>query len=1030
MCLLTLELMTSCSINMPKNDTLQNMSHRLEEHLAVIESVQRQLAEMNTPQLDEEDRENRARLIQEVREQAELTKTLRQSCEEVLSRLNEARPQAETVRKLSEQLKLTAPREDRKTLMNTKGDRVLDTCEWLVEHSLYLSWLKAEPPFLWLSGEPGKGKTMLSIFLSERLGTEIRPGRDNTHLIYYFCSQQDKKRNSAAAVLRGLLWQLSVKPAFTDRFIKRLATHDRLLLSEPDSLWKLFAALMEDFDSGKVYCVLDGLDECDEESRTWLAKKPLSLFSPGARVPDRNVLRLLLIGRDIPGFKLDGQSARMSLDADVPSIVNAVDASSKVNEDIVRVISARVKTVPGWDNFSDEFKNRVHQEVTQGSAGSFLQVELMMKEVSLETTSSGVLETLAKDQSPSAHYSRAILRISADRRPDAVQVLRWVAIATRPLSLKELANATGYNTPAQSYTALEELAIRKKVATCSILLNVHDDTVRLSHSAVRDYLLHLSGAEPDDVGPSGPAVDKQVLEVFRLDEAKAHLEVALRCLQLIKESHLQHRIPGSEQDHEDAPLLQYAILNWPLHARHAGEGGSTLFTSPSFVLKEVPSLRQHWWSTYVSHYEGEEWEQGRELSPLHIACRFGIVEWVRALLSNAGEASVRRIIDEIDVSGVSPLAWAAIGGHEAVVDLLLDNGADINAMTDLWMREGANWLRAESVASYGRELKVGSSIWPRQLTALHRAAYLGHASVVALLLRRGANVHARAWASCTPLHAAAVGGSAKVMHLLLEYGGNKDVNYGLDGVLTTPLHYAAEHGNTEAARVLLQHGADTGKRQRFSLSTPLFFAAEKDAVPALVELLLEHGADVKSTRDAHYRYPLHYFCMKHAQPDSIKLLLDHGAKVNALNAKRRTALDIVTDCVGGACTHCKTTTELLLAHGGALKNPAAIGQKNHPELFSEQSNKPLPNLVAPSTTSLDSETKSMHPSIDADLTSLTEEAALADGMSILGVSEEGTSKKDSFFDRSSTQGTEYEGDGEVHMGKRARFKAWAKQKLR
>lgn len=81
--------------------------------------------------------------------------------------------------------------------------RVDGTCEWIIQNKSYISWLYGDTRLLWISGGPGKGKTMLSMFLTEE-GTITEDGE----LIFYFCSHQDEKRNTAVTVLRGLLYQI------------------------------------------------------------------------------------------------------------------------------------------------------------------------------------------------------------------------------------------------------------------------------------------------------------------------------------------------------------------------------------------------------------------------------------------------------------------------------------------------------------------------------------------------------------------------------------------------------------------------------------------------------------------------------------------------------------------------------------------------------------------------------------------------------------------------------------------------------
>ncbi|KAF5122586.1 Vegetative incompatibility protein HET-E-1 [Metarhizium anisopliae] len=92
-------------------------------------------------------------------------------------------------------LLLTRPEVDRKSLIALKGRRVDGTCEWLIQHPSYREWLAdASPPLLWISGGPGKGKTMLAIYITAVLQPVV-DAAENV-LLYYFCSNRDKNRNT------------------------------------------------------------------------------------------------------------------------------------------------------------------------------------------------------------------------------------------------------------------------------------------------------------------------------------------------------------------------------------------------------------------------------------------------------------------------------------------------------------------------------------------------------------------------------------------------------------------------------------------------------------------------------------------------------------------------------------------------------------------------------------------------------------------------------------------------------------------
>ena len=84
---------------------------------------------------------------------------------------------------------LTDPIVDRETLRTEKGQRTEGTCEWIRGNTAYKSWLAGETPRLWISGGPGKGKTMLSMFLTEELEAYTQE-TEGTSLLFYFCTHR------------------------------------------------------------------------------------------------------------------------------------------------------------------------------------------------------------------------------------------------------------------------------------------------------------------------------------------------------------------------------------------------------------------------------------------------------------------------------------------------------------------------------------------------------------------------------------------------------------------------------------------------------------------------------------------------------------------------------------------------------------------------------------------------------------------------------------------------------------------------
>jgi len=131
------------------------------------------------------------------------------------------------------------------------------------------------------------------------------------------------------------------------------------------------------------------------------------------------------------------------------------------------------------------------------------------------------------------------------------------------------------------------------------------------------------------------------------------------------------------------------------------------------------------------------------------------------------------------VHAYSADGWTALHlnfGHLDVVNLLLDNGADINAVS-----------KNKLVAT------------PLQGSVVMKRLDLGK-----LLLDRGANVSPRGEEGTSPLHEAAGSGQIDFAKLLLERGA--DVNARDDGG-DTPLTIAFESKQPEIAKLLREHGA-------------------------------------------------------------------------------------------------------------------------------------------------------------------------------------------------------------------------------
>jgi ankyrin repeat protein len=754
-------------------------------------------------------------------------------------------------------LYLTDPLVDRENIISAKGARVAGTCEWIIHNKNYTSWLDGGTPLLWISGGPGKGKTMLSVFLTEELARTTLNVK-NAQLAFYFCSYQDEKRNTAVAILRGLVHQIITKrPALVKHALPYFETHERTVqtLTSLETLWIIFTRLIGDLDLGIMFCVLDGLDECEEDGLRVLIPRLVSLLTPKT-ASTTTAFRLAIVSRDLPGLQ---GCARIKLDP---------DNNEHVSDDIERFISSHVDELSRIEGFNNNVRVSVQTALLTRAQGTFLWVGFAMHELLQKRTCTQVLEAL--DVLPSglsAIYSRILLQIPAERREISSQILRWVCMALRPLQLKELGAAICIQ--ASPLITIEQ-AVRDQIALCGPFLKVQEQEVTVIHQSARDYLLRK---ESDS---------NTALERFRIKSREAHLELARTCLKCVNQSALQHT--PLELDYwsciKESPLLVYAALHWPKHAKSCGPLASALFDPSSPFFKKESTLRMNWRTAY----HNATWSGLPSSSELLcMVCFLGVVPWVEALLRK--KRWRHRLYKRKKNEDWLTMYWAVLGENEEVGQVLIDCGIDVKAR-DFF---GSTLLHLaatrENKAMVRLLIASGVDIEAKDYcgrTALHLAA-TSNKDMVQLLIDSGVDIQAKDSCERTALHFAAAVRDQDVVQLLIDNGVDIQVK---DSNGWTALHVAAIR-NQDAVHLLIGSGVDIEARDNNGWTALHAVAITNRATP---KLLINGGADVQA-KDNDGWTALHW-AVRGGNIAMVQLLLNSGADVRARNSNGKTALHL------------------------------------------------------------------------------------------------------------------------------------------
>ena len=290
------------------------------------------------------------------------------------------------------------------------------------------------------------------------------------------------------------------------------------------------------------------------------------------------------------------------------------------------------------------------------------------------------------------------------------------------------------------------------------------------------------------------------------------------------------------------------------------------------------------------------------------------------------------------VDGQTLLYTACKEGHEAIVTLLLNNGADPNIAStfgtlgyslplQIAVYQG-NYTICDMLLAKGAKLDQsresllhiacsgGADEWISIDEAAETRSLEQRLSTIRLLLQQEVDVNAISDVGDTALYRACASHQLQVVRLLLEAGA--DVNLTLP--LFSPVIAALEIGNAELIHLLVKSGADAKCNNSnnetclhvvinaYSLATdsqnPTDSAPILDVVN-IIKLLLEFGADVNAC--CLWNETALYRASKAGCEDIVRLLIAAGAEINGSSSRRP---------LYAACERGYTQiVDLLLQHG-------------------------------------------------------------------------------------------------------------------
>uniref|UniRef100_A0A4W3JGN8 Inversin n=1 Tax=Callorhinchus milii TaxID=7868 RepID=A0A4W3JGN8_CALMI len=258
-------------------------------------------------------------------------------------------------------------------------------------------------------------------------------------------------------------------------------------------------------------------------------------------------------------------------------------------------------------------------------------------------------------------------------------------------------------------------------------------------------------------------------------------------------------------------------------------------------------------------------------TPLHYAAQSNFAETVEVFLNHPS------VKDDPDLEGRTAFMWAAGKGSDDVMRTMLRLKSDIDI--NISDKYGGTALHAAALSGHVSTVKLlleyGAQVDALDVmkhTPLFRACEMGHREVIQTLIKGGARVDLVDQDGHSPLHWAALGGNADVCQILIQNQINPNVQ---DYAGRTPLQCAAYGGYINCMAVLMENKADPNIQDKEG-RTALHWSCNNGYLDA-VKLLLGYDSFPNHMETNEERYtPLDYALLGEHQ-EVIQYMLEHGA---------------------------------------------------------------------------------------------------------------------------------------------------------
>ncbi|KAL9091046.1 MAG: hypothetical protein Q9159_001672 [Coniocarpon cinnabarinum] len=361
---------------------------------------------------------------------------------------------------------------DHESQKNRNPERVSGTCE-----------CSLSSPLLWISADPGCGKSVLSKTLIDEqlLGTDLA----TVKVCYFFFKDNAETNRSPIKALSSILHQLLVQDRSLMRHaMRRFDTEGKKFVDSFYTLRQILKDIMNDPEAGEVVILIDAFDECSAEGRRLWTEGLDFLLDEHSKN-----LKAIVTSRPYRNIHQGFHELRQER---VLVEVAGQEYSKTIGHEITLVIEKRVEELADCKDLSIKVKKQLQESLLKVENKTYLWLYLILNHIessgeihtrtSIDKVLSGGLDSI------DAAYEN-ILEHSTNK-VKAKKLLKVVVGAYRPLSWTELQLAmTIEDDPEQVDDLMSdtkfELIARE---ICGLFITAYEGRVFLLHQTAKEYV--------------------------------------------------------------------------------------------------------------------------------------------------------------------------------------------------------------------------------------------------------------------------------------------------------------------------------------------------------------------------------------------------------------------------------------------------------------------------------------------------------------------------------------------------------------